>query len=37
MTAAIRAFKLEMTDGAHVTDVYAELAAHAAASVNDIS
>ena len=37
MTAALRAFHLEMDQGAHVTDVYAELAAHAAASVNDIS
>ena len=37
MTAAIRAFKLEMTDGSHVTDVYAELAAHAAADVQGIA
>lgn len=37
MTAAIRAFKMEMTDGAHVTDVYAEIAAHAAVDVQGIS
>lgn len=37
MTAAIRGFNLEMTDGAHITDVYSELAAHAAASVQEIA
>lgn len=37
MTSAIRGFKMEMTEGAHVTDVYSELAAHAAASVDDIA
>lgn len=37
MTAAIRAFKLEMDEGSHVTDVYAELAAHAAADVQGIA
>ena len=37
MTAALRGFKLEMSEGSHVTDVYSELAAHAAASVNEIA
>lgn len=37
MTAAIRGFRMEMTEGAHVTDVYSTLAAGAAASVNDIA
>jgi TP901 family phage tail tape measure protein len=37
MTSAIRGFKMEMSEGAHVTDVYSELAAHAAASVDDIA
>lgn len=37
MTAAIRGFKMEMEEGAHVTDVYSTLAANAAASVDDIA
>lgn len=37
MTAAIRGFKMEMNEGAHVTDVYSTLAANAAASVDDIA
>lgn len=37
MTAALRGFKLEMTEGAHITDVYSELAAHAAANVQEIA
>lgn len=37
MTAALRGFKLEMTEGSHITDVYSELAAHAAASVQEIA
>lgn len=37
MTAAIRAFHMEMDEGAHVTDVYAEIAAHAAVDVKGLS
>lgn len=37
MTAALRGFKMEMDEGARVTDVYAELAAKAAADVEGIS
>ena len=37
MTSAIRGFKMEMDEGGRVTDVYSELAAHAAASVDDIA
>lgn len=37
MTSALRGFKMEMDEGAHVTDVYSTLAAHAAASVDDIA
>lgn len=37
MTAALRGFKLEMTEGSHITDVYSELAAHAAANVQEIA
>ena len=37
MTSAVRGFNMEMTEGAHVTDVYSTLAAGAAASVNDIA
>lgn len=37
MTSAVRGFHMEMSQGEHVTDVYSELAAHAAASVNDIA
>lgn len=37
MTAALRGFHMEMDQGAHVTDVYSELAAHAAADVNGIA
>lgn len=37
MTAALRGFHMEMDQGAHITDVYSELAAHAAADVNGIA
>ena len=37
MTSAIRGFRMEMDNGAHVTDVYSELAAHAAANVDGIA
>lgn len=37
MTSAVRGFHMEMSEGEHITDVYSELAAHAAASVNDIA
>lgn len=37
MTSAIRGFKMEMDEGGRVTDVYSTLAAHAAASVDDIA
>lgn len=37
MTAALRGFKLEMTEGQKVTDVYSELAAKAAADVQGIA
>ena len=37
MTAALRGFKMEMDEGSHVSDVYSELAAHAAASVDGIA
>lgn len=37
MTAAIRGFHMEMDQGAHITDVYSELAANAAADVNGIA
>ena len=37
MTAALRGFHMEMSEGAHVTDVYSELAANAAADVNGIA
>lgn len=37
MTSAIRGFRMEMDEGAHVTDVYSELAAHAAADVDGIA
>lgn len=37
MTSALRGFQMEMTEGAHITDVYSELAAHAAASVQEIA
>ena len=37
MTAAIRGFNLEMSDSNHITDVYSELAANAAADVNGIA
>jgi hypothetical protein len=33
----LRGFKMEMEEGSHVTDVYSELAANAAASVEDIA
>lgn len=37
MTAALRGFKMEMTEGQKVTDVYSELAAKAAADVQGIA
>lgn len=37
MTAALRGFHMEMTEGSRVTDVYSELAANAAADVNGIA
>ena len=37
MTAALRGFNMEMTEGARVTDVYSELAARAAADVDGIA
>ena len=37
MTSAVRGFDMEMAEGEHVTDVYSELAAHAAASVDGIA
>lgn len=37
MTAALRGFKMEMDEGSRVTDVYAELAAKAAADVEGIA
>lgn len=37
MTSALRSFHMEMEEGAHITDVYSELAAHAAADVKGIA
>ena len=37
MTAALRSFHMELDSGAHITDVYSELAANAAANVQDIA
>lgn len=37
MTAALRAFHMELDEGAHITDVYSELAANAAANVQGIA
>lgn len=37
MTAALRGFHMEMDQGSHITDVYSELAAKAAADVEGIS
>ena len=37
MTAALRGFHMEMDQGSHITDVYSELAAKAAADVNGIA
>ena len=37
MTAALRGFRMEMTEGQRVTDVYSELAAKAAADVQGIA
>lgn len=37
MTAALRGFHMEMDRGEHITDVYSELAANAAADVNQIA
>lgn len=37
MTAALRGFHMEMEQGSHVTDVYSELAANAAADVHGIA
>jgi TP901 family phage tail tape measure protein len=37
MTTAIRGFKLEMTEAAHVTDVFSNLAAHTASSTEELA
>ena len=37
MTTAIRGFKLEMADAAHVTDVFSNLAAHTASSTEELA
>ena len=37
MTSALRGFHMEMDQGSHITDVYSELAAKAAADVNGIA
>ena len=37
MTSTIHGFNMEMNEGSHITDVYSELAAHAAASVDEIA
>lgn len=37
MTAALRGFHMEMDEGEHITDVYSELAAKAAAEVEGIA
>lgn len=37
MTAALRGFHMEMEQGSHITDVYSELAANAAADVHGIA
>lgn len=37
MTAALRGFHMEMSQGSHITDVYSQLAAKAAADVEGIS
>ena len=37
MTAALRGFHMEMSEGSHITDVYSELAANAAADVHGIA
>ena len=37
MTTAIRGFKLEMSDAAHVTDVFSNLAAHTASSTEELA
>ena len=37
MTAALRAFKMDMDEGSHITDVYAEVAAHAAVDVKGLA
>lgn len=37
MTAALRGFHMEMEEGSHITDVYSELAANAAADVHGIA
>lgn len=37
MTSALRGFHMEMDQGSHITDVYSELAAKAAANVNGIA
>ena len=37
MTTAVRGFKLEMTDAAHVTDVFSNLAAHTASSTEELA
>ena len=37
MTAALRAFAMDMDEGSHITDVYAEVAAHAAVDVKGLA
>ena len=37
MTSALRGFRMEMDEGVRVTDIYSELAAHAAANVQEIA
>ena len=37
MTSTLHGFNMEMNEGSHITDVYSELAAHAAASVDEIA
>ena len=37
MTSTIHGFNMAMNEGSHITDVYSELAAHAAASVDEIA
>ena len=37
MTVAIRAFKMEMSDAQHVTDVYSKVAAVTASDTNELA